>query len=979
MAVNDLYSRYKRDTRHMLYWLIRASNDLIQSGAAGSANLKLNTDGKPKVADIVRMACLVGRHIQPPDIPCTIFWLFRAIIRDRTIHHRDFLPAHGDDAELDADIQKSNDRHWAFIEELSKALEALGGSSELPQHGNASEHTQKSIQHGLDELVHCANKFSLLSTCDGNTTDSSSDDLGPQAPNKQKRSRKTKKKNKGKQPQKNRLQKHAAVNQIDLEKCRIIEDDIDDIKDNVEYRMAARALAQEWIDLRGSVQGQWCCVVYDGTNSAVAAGVANAAIEMLQRSELVLQLDFPEYAYYHAVMNSLTNRNPEWRRMAVNVAMPDNRDQMAVHKVGVDVKEQLMVHAYEALLEFLDDFRKTRSGKPTKAMLAQIQDWDPFYDLNEASDGERVAWRRLYTINWLYDLVNRYSAPAIPGKEKRRERYAKDGVDWSASGVGNHHRGVPGLNEFAGVITTLAMQKPGSDLHYKIMPSHVFRLQCLVDAFTASRGWVVSFIHGHRTCIPSATFSPRRDLSTFIGTEQARPANGWPQAVQLLKLVLAKERTRFDDPTRCADSLKAIELVQNDFIEQLGDPKDMDSVPASRFRKHHINGLWEFSPFLCGAGLLEGLEIFHVLGVSFWNDLNVPILLMHLHNMLLQAGYIKTPIDLYSKLPGWFFPEMLRTDMPPTSEFHQALLAHLDAKSRKASKQRQSKKQQAKKLQSKKLQSTVPNVVKSAMDFYKMFEAESNPYHRPKTKLSMWRRASWNPDRIHDEEVRHSVLFGVRLAQTEHVVDPSTGETKPQDTPFVSKMLKETSNKPEDLLKASETTREVLAEAAGPAGGELPLYIRDNYEPGAAMLPQLGRQRYSRSPGCPDVEISPRKLLELVSQDLRSDIHGIRPMSGLNLIRLAVHFILLFKKIEESLEKQRNETYIEIYESGKAWNRPKSVMLTSAALCGYDEQCLRTMAKAFESTQHEAKDFQYWNSAGAPTFANQNVSACIIL
>lgn len=427
--------------------------------------------------------------------------------------------------------------------------------------------------------------------------------------------------------------------------------------------------------------------------------------------------------------------------------------------------------------------------------------------------------------------------------------------------------------------------------------------------------------------------------------------------------MLAKWRIRDDDPARYADSLKAIELVQNDFMEQLGESKNMDCVPASRFTKSHANGLWEFSPFLCRASLTKGLEISQALGVSLWNDLDVPILLMHVHNILLQTGYIKTPIDVYSKLPGWFFPGMLQNDMPPTSGFHQALLAHLDAKSSNTTKQRQSMGRTA---------------VKSAMDFYRVFGAENDQRHKPKAKLSVWRRVNWNPDRIPDEEVRHTALFGVRLARTKHVVDPDSGEKRLQDTPFVSKMLKETHKKPEDLLETSKSMREVLAEAAAPAAGELPLHIRENYQTGGTLLPQLGNQLCPRSPGCSDVKVSSRKLLDLVNHDLCSEIHGARPMSGLNLIRLAVHFILLFKNMEDSSQKQKNETYIEIYESGKTWNRPKPVMLGSAALLGYDEQFLRIMAKVFESTRYEVKDFQYWNGAGIPSQANQNVSACII-
>lgn len=162
MAADSLYARYKRDTRHMLYWLIRASNDLIQSRTDGSAHLCLNTDGEGTVAGILEMARLVGRHIKQSDIPYTVFWLLRAVIRARAIHHQDFLPVDGYGSELDADVKKSNARHWAFIEALSEALEALGGSAELSEHGNMSEHTQKSMEDSLEDLVRSASVMITL-------------------------------------------------------------------------------------------------------------------------------------------------------------------------------------------------------------------------------------------------------------------------------------------------------------------------------------------------------------------------------------------------------------------------------------------------------------------------------------------------------------------------------------------------------------------------------------------------------------------------------------------------------------------------------------------------------------------------------------------------------------------------------------------------------------------------------------------------
>jgi hypothetical protein len=59
----------------------------------------------------------------------------------------------------------------------------------------------------------------------------------------------------------------------------------------------------------------------------------------------------------------------------------------------------------------------------------------------------------------------------------RGQHTALEKVDWSVKGPLNEHRRLYGLNEFAGVIiTSVAMQNPGTDVRLKILPHHVFRL-----------------------------------------------------------------------------------------------------------------------------------------------------------------------------------------------------------------------------------------------------------------------------------------------------------------------------------------------------------------------------------------------------------------------------------------------------------------------------------------------------------------------
>jgi hypothetical protein len=52
-----------------------------------------------------------------------------------------------------------------------------------------------------------------------------------------------------------------------------------------------------------------------------------------------------------------------------------------IQAIFSDVEEDFMIYTYHNLIDFLEDFQKSRSGKPTKHMLAQIRDWDPEFNL----------------------------------------------------------------------------------------------------------------------------------------------------------------------------------------------------------------------------------------------------------------------------------------------------------------------------------------------------------------------------------------------------------------------------------------------------------------------------------------------------------------------------------------------------------------------------------------------------------------------
>lgn len=262
-----------------------------------------------------------------------------------------------------------------------------------------------------------------------------------------------------------------------------------------DYLVAAYELWRELIKLRTVIQSVWSEVAYDGENSAVAGAMSQVALAMAKRSALDIFVDFPGHDSYEIVMNTITRGDPDKIQGNFHVSLhkisPDNSTETVADR-ALDVKEQLFINTYYDMRDFIADFQKTRSGKPTKRMLSEIGNWDPHIDPRKLTKEERRKWRRSYTINWLYDLVNLFSAIVVQRVTLKGEKHDYARVNWSPSGPWDVHRRLYGLNEFAGIMTSLAMQKDGTNISSKILPHHVFQLQCIVDSMAVCRGWSVS-------------------------------------------------------------------------------------------------------------------------------------------------------------------------------------------------------------------------------------------------------------------------------------------------------------------------------------------------------------------------------------------------------------------------------------------------------------------------------------------------------
>lgn len=736
---------------------------------------------------------------------------------------------------------------------------------------------------------------------------------------------------------------------IPIESYRIIEDEEGIMTD---YLIATYSLTFEWMSLRSYLQDTWHEVAYDGLNSAVAGSLSNVAISMLKRSELAMHVDFPGHDTFHTVVNTITRGG-----------MGDSQEKLklpkfqfgehAIHQVEeatLDVKEQFMIYAYNDLLDFLGDFQKKRNGRPTKSMLADIDDWDPSLDLQRATPKERLKWRRSYTINWLYDLVNIFSVAAVHERVRKGQEWVPEQVDWSTNGTWNQYRRIFGLREFAREVTSLAMQKQGTDVRNRVQPHMVFQLQCIVDSFMVSRGFSTDINNGQLLSPPAHHFRPRRDVDLFLDRKGESMGNGFMPSVMRLGMKVESDTVmnRCPDPMPYASRIEALKHLKSTFYQWLGITcyvSGFEHLPPSRFSKTNENGLWEYSPFTCGVGLVEGLELAYQHGLMVFDQAAEPLLLGHLHNMLLQEGYLDEPLGLFWKLEHIFQEGLFIDGKVPSSKYQGAMKARMLLTERSRTRSR---------LHAK----TREHI---GVDLQQRFDVDKNSFFKNPSTLTLFRKAAWNLERIPDSDIDiFSQLALLRLTETDMIEDPKTGKWQLAETGLTSHLRRINVHEEFIMAVAQKSRQDPKIQAINKARA-------------SSRLPELSQNlktndRAECKTNVEEVqhEASSIPVLDYLRRDFEIDIyrHGgllSQPRSGINFVWILDYMLSYFNEVEDKLDQARNATYVRVYEVNPSLMKYKRINLVHLALKGDDEECLQIMAECFERRSVRYEDFFYWN------------------
>ncbi|CAG8336249.1 unnamed protein product [Penicillium nalgiovense] len=969
MADRYTYLRYKRYEEHIVQWIIDTSDHIIKNFPSEPPVAAKTTKTKGvSLARLKSLSALIAKHIDP--IPTDIFRLFKSLIDARIETHDFFLRVSGSD--LDPNIRRSNESHEHWINGLIDAFEALGGEtgqlktkfdSDAPNEDEEQiifenksslrpdRQTKERREGGPEEIDGDApnedkeqsifeNKFSTLSLDSqmeegGESGKEESDEnanlAGPATPAATRRRKRNKRgrKPKGKRRSAGTASTTSDLQDAPLESYRIVEDESGMV---TEYLMAVYSLVSQMVDLRHYLQAVWSWVAYGGFNSVVAANLCNVAIGMIRDTQSQIFVDFPDGDSFDIVMKSLigdTEKAQDKFRIQVPRQKPDGTGDMS-QELDIDVKEDFLLDSYQNLCDFVTDYQATGTGKPTKGMLKSIRNWDPKLDLRNATKKQRLKWRRAYTINWLYDLVNVFSSVVIHEQTLKGQYIPLETVDWSRDGPWNEHRRLFGINDFAGDITHLAVQEPGTDFRSKILPHHVFQLQSIVDSLAVSRGWTVGIFEGHVLNDPASEFRPRRDIDLFMGRE-SKSGKGFCESVDVLTQIFDRGDMLPRDSKIASINEKLIALRQ-DFDNWLGETKYTYGL-ESRFSNTNSNGLWEYSPFLCGAGLSEALELAYSMGMLLWDKIPEPMCVLHLHNMLVQKGLISRPIIMWSAIESFFRDSFFSNGNIPTSEFAEAINTRIGGPNAHRSSPRNRPQRQ--------------QLSRNATNVNELLDPSVNRFFKTKSLLQVYRGANWIPDRIPDEDIplpMHLALM--RLAETRKTKDRVTGEFTLADTDLVRRarsgglsdkeIIRMTSNlilsEPPDVSEMMSTSQPTIPEGYpfGPAGGPSKL------------------------------DLSLPTYLDILKLDLVADVCGVTPLSGLNYNSVLVHCYWMFRQIEEKLKACQSITWPRAYLGDCELMQRES--FTVRALGERDPECLEIIAGVFEGERPGFMDHIYWDT-----------------
>lgn len=918
MASPNAYAAYKRDNRYLLHWMINTSNSIIKrlssQGSFNDISLSINSMGETTVAELVIMSKMIASHVSP--IPTIVYRLLKSVIKARVAAYTFFVETAAENQE--PEVEEQNASHKYFIDALEEILRNLGGENWSETKAQAHENNCTSI-----EQVAPTNKFTALQLDGADDEQDQSDDpyaqqtQGTRQPRPRKSKGNRKNISKKKRPQESSKAEHS-LESVPLESCRIIEGSEGTV---AEYLVAVHDLLTECVTLRQTVQHFWRQVAYNRKHIAVAGAVSNAAIAMIRRASSELFVDFPGHDSFETIIHTITHGRGI--NALCNFPVAFHNDGATIETKSQDVREQLSTYVYHDLLDFIHDFQKTHSGKPTKQMLKQIANWDPHADPQQLSQEERRRWCRSYTINWLYDLVNVFRGFAdglhSTVKDLGRSRGEANTVD-------TRHLPSPlyGVNEFAGFVVSLVKKSYGTDISTKILPHHVFQLQCMVDSMAVSRGCFYDAASGDIVEPPPIGFNPRRSLDSFLWTGSSDYfEEGFLPTATLMMDCLA------EDPAHCCTArgrrsyaLESLEILHTLFKSCLGKNSAIEldyATSPSRFDNTNPHGLWHYSPFTCGVGLLEALELAYLAGMAAWTYTPEVRIMIHLYNKLVLKSYIKTPIKEFEFLLKEFAGDFFANGRRPTSIFESCFMASV----RKFDQDRASSACQCSSL----LSICFNSDWLSRTNLHNTLSCKSTVAFKRKLITHHLRAADWDAERIPDNDIPiPSMLALSRLNRNMRNTPNCASSGK-------SQLL--------DRLHAGGTTTAQISDLTVSLAG-----IKSKL---AQRIPDISEfaEKWANDHAIAN-SLTCHETICMIGLDVGYEVESGACLLNVNYLSIAMQLKASYLEMVEILGDLKNPLHEAAFRGPMTKPASCRELLARLALRRDDEECLRTMADVIE-------------------------------